>query len=59
MSGLPTVDWKQLFSLPKHYWLDDTRESTRFLEDQVGVDTPKVIWKHLKEQEAAFQNLQE
>ena len=51
------IDWEQLFSLPKHYWLDDTRESRRFLEDQVGADTPKVLWELLAKQEKAFLSL--
>ena len=45
------VKWDELFSLPKHYWIDDTRESRRFLEDQVGIDVPKPVWRELDEQE--------
>lgn len=45
------VKWDELFSIPKHYWMDDTRESRRFLEDQVGIDTPSEVWKELDEQE--------
>ncbi|XP_025076319.1 phosphoenolpyruvate carboxykinase [GTP]-like [Pomacea canaliculata] len=54
MKGLSNIDEKELFSLPKSYWMDDTRESRRFLEDQVGCDTPPIIFKLLDEQEAAF-----
>ncbi|KAK7115036.1 hypothetical protein V1264_000984 [Littorina saxatilis] len=54
MEGLGKINEKELFSMPKHYWLDDTRESRRFLEDQVGVDTPPIIFKLLEDQEAAF-----
>ncbi|KAL8616273.1 hypothetical protein ACOMHN_056216 [Nucella lapillus] len=55
MEGLAEpVNEKELFSLPKDYWLDDTRESRRFLEDQVGCDTPDIIWKLLDQQEKAF-----
>ncbi|BFZ12658.1 hypothetical protein BsWGS_15697 [Bradybaena similaris] len=54
MAGLESVDEVELFSLPKHYWLDDTRESKRFFEDQVGIDTPPQIIKLLNEQEEAF-----
>ena len=54
MDGLGEINEQELFSLPKDYWLDDTRESRRFLEDQVGCDTPPVIFKLLEQQEAAF-----
>ncbi|ESO98228.1 hypothetical protein LOTGIDRAFT_203707 [Lottia gigantea] len=58
MEGLKDpVNWDELFSLPKHYWLDDTHESTRFLEDQVGCDVPEVIMKLLKEQEESFKKM--
>lgn len=51
LTGLEDIKWDELFSLPKHYWLDDMRESKRFLEDQVGTDVPKVIWDELNAQE--------
>ncbi|XP_041375473.1 phosphoenolpyruvate carboxykinase [GTP]-like [Gigantopelta aegis] len=58
LSGLSEpVDWDQLFSLPKHYWMDDTRESRRFLEDQVGQDTPKKMWELLAKQEKEFSSM--
>ncbi|XP_076469780.1 phosphoenolpyruvate carboxykinase [GTP]-like [Babylonia areolata] len=59
MDGLGEINEKELFSLPKMYWLDDTRESRRFLEDQVGCDTPDIIFKLLDQQEAAFNAMQE
>lgn len=31
--GLGDIKWDELFSLFKYYWLDDMRESKRFLED--------------------------
>ncbi|KAK6981950.1 hypothetical protein BgiMline_017300 [Biomphalaria glabrata] len=58
MSGLGNINEDELFSLPSHYWLDDSRESKRFLEDQVGSDCPPIIMKLLDEQEAAFGKLQ-
>lgn len=51
LTGLGDIKWDELFSLPKHYWLDDMRESKRFLEDQVGTDVPQVIWDELNAQE--------
>lgn len=51
LDGIDNFDWDELFSLPKHYWMDDMRESKRFLEDQVGIDVPQVIWDELNAQE--------
>ncbi|XP_067651514.1 phosphoenolpyruvate carboxykinase [GTP]-like [Haliotis asinina] len=51
------VDWEELFSLPKKYWLEDTRESRRFLEDQMGTDLPKVMSTLLDQQEKDFSDL--
>ncbi|KAH9515599.1 hypothetical protein Btru_011522 [Bulinus truncatus] len=58
LTGLKDINEDELFSLPPPYWLDDTRESKRFLEDQVGIDCPAIIMKLLDEQEAAFTKLQ-
>lgn len=60
MAGLKEpVNEKELFSLPKQYWLDDTRESRRFLEDQVGCDTPPIIFQLLDQQEKEFTAMKE
>jgi phosphoenolpyruvate carboxykinase (GTP) len=45
------VDWDQLFSLPKEYWLEDVAETRKFLEEQVGSDLPSALAKQLDEQE--------
>ena len=57
MEGLGKINEKELFSVPKSYWLDDTQESRRFLEDQVGIDTPPIIFQLLDKQEAAIKAL--
>ncbi|KAK3799168.1 hypothetical protein RRG08_051442 [Elysia crispata] len=54
MDGLPPIDESELLSLPKQYWLEDIKENRTFLEDQVGVDTPPIIFNLLEEQEKAF-----
>jgi hypothetical protein len=55
MKGLGNINEQELFSLPKHYWLDDTQESRRFLEDQVSrQDCPQIIFDLLDKQEQAF-----
>lgn len=57
MTGLAEVDETELFSLPKHFWLEDIQENRKFLQDQVGVDTPQIIFNLLAEQEQEFNKL--
>jgi phosphoenolpyruvate carboxykinase (GTP) len=48
----PAIDWAELFSLPKDYWVEDIRETKQFLDEQVGCDLPETIIEQLNEQEA-------
>uniref|UniRef100_A0A915I9X5 phosphoenolpyruvate carboxykinase (GTP) n=1 Tax=Romanomermis culicivorax TaxID=13658 RepID=A0A915I9X5_ROMCU len=58
MDGLePPVNWDELFSLPKDYWVEDARESRSFFEEQVGSDLPAVIREHLDKQEERIKNM--
>lgn len=49
MEGL-NVDEDGLFKLPKDYFVEDIRESTEFLHNQVGRDLPAVIDDELRKQ---------
>jgi phosphoenolpyruvate carboxykinase (GTP) len=51
------VDWDELFSLPKDYWLEDIAETRKFLEEQVGCDLPRVLEEQLKEQESRIADM--
>lgn len=51
LRGLASVDWEQMFHLPKDYWLDDIKETKQFLHEQVGCDLPEAIEQQLNEQE--------
>jgi phosphoenolpyruvate carboxykinase (GTP) len=51
MEGLPPVDWDQLFSLPKDYWMEDAKDNRKWLNAQVGSDLPKEILAELDAQE--------
>ncbi len=46
------VDMEELFSLPKPYWVEDTRETKQFLSEQVGCDLPEAIREQLRQQES-------
>ncbi|OZC06089.1 phosphoenolpyruvate carboxykinase [Onchocerca flexuosa] len=52
MSGLPNINWAELVSLPKKYWLEDMEETKHFFEQQIGSDLPQEIAKELEEQTA-------
>jgi len=52
IDGLDNLNWDELFSLPKDYWVEDAKENRRWLEAQVGPDLPAEVRKELDEQEA-------
>ena len=37
------VDWDQLMSVPRDYWMEDVEETRKFLEEQVGSDLPREL----------------
>ena len=45
------VNWDELFSLPKDYWVGEINESKMFLKQQVGEDLPNEIQHQLELQE--------
>ena len=51
LGGLGPIDWEQMFSLPKDYWMEDIKETKQFLHDQVGCDLPEAIEQQLNAQE--------
>lgn len=36
LDGLPNINWAELMSLPKKYWIEDMEETKHFFEQQVG-----------------------
>lgn len=59
MENLPgaPVDWDELFSLPKDYWLADVEETRKYFHDQVGTDMPKKVLEELDKQEELLKKL--
>jgi len=53
MNGLEdeNVDMHQLFRLPKDFWLQEVRDSEKYLREQVGEDVPNEIWEELRKLE--------
>jgi len=56
LSGIEqAVDWDELFSLPKDYWVEDIKETRQFLEVELGSDMPARLEAELVEQEKRIQ----
>jgi phosphoenolpyruvate carboxykinase (GTP) len=51
MTGIDSVNWDELFSLPKDYWVEDAKETRNFLESQVSTDLPPEIRAEMEAQE--------
>lgn len=49
-SGLPRIDFDQLFSVPRDYWMEDMEETRTFLNKQVGSDLPQTIVDEISKQ---------
>ncbi|XP_013418183.1 phosphoenolpyruvate carboxykinase [GTP] [Lingula anatina] len=50
LDGLGEINWDELFSIPKDYWLADIKETMKFLDDQTGEDLPQVVRDELQKQ---------
>jgi len=46
------VDLKELFSVPKQFWLDEVNELRKYFKEQVGSSLPSEITKQLNELES-------
>jgi len=42
------INWDDIFTLPKDYWVDDIKETKKFLETEVGDDMPKALKEQLE-----------
>lgn len=51
------VHWDELFSLPKDYWMEDIKETRKFLEVEVGEDLPAEIENQLIRQEERIKQM--
>ncbi|VDP23489.1 unnamed protein product [Heligmosomoides polygyrus] len=48
---MPDINWDELMSVPKDYWLNDAKETRQFLEEQVGPDLPAEVRAEMDAQE--------
>ncbi|XP_045455806.1 phosphoenolpyruvate carboxykinase [GTP]-like isoform X1 [Melitaea cinxia] len=46
--GLGEVDVKQLFSIPKDFWMNEADCIEKYFKDEVGDDLPNEMWDELK-----------
>ena len=42
-----TVDWQELFSLPKDFWQNEVADLEKYFGDQFGPDLPNAISEQL------------
>lgn len=47
VDGLGSVDTKELFSLPKDFWLEEVKQIGKYFEEQVGKDLPQELSNEL------------
>eukprot|EP00095_Tigriopus_kingsejongensis_P012021 maker-scaffold1195_size56104-snap-gene-0.16 protein:Tk12021 transcript:maker-scaffold1195_size56104-snap-gene-0.16-mRNA-1 annotation:"phosphoenolpyruvate carboxykinase" len=52
--GLGPINWSELFSTPKQFWLDEVSELRQYFDQQVGPSLPKEIRSELDELEKRF-----
>ncbi|KAI5638351.1 hypothetical protein NE865_08985 [Phthorimaea operculella] len=45
--GLGDVDMKQLFSIPKDFWLQEADSVEKYFKEEVGDDLPNEMWNEL------------
>ena len=45
--GLETVNFEELMSVPKDYWLEQLEDVGEYYEEQFGDDLPKELWEEL------------
>ena len=57
LRGLNGIDWDEMFHLPKDYWTEDIRETTQFLDDQVGCDLPETVRQQLSAQQQRISDM--
>ncbi|CAG0917606.1 unnamed protein product [Notodromas monacha] len=58
IAGLsPAPDMKELFHLPKDFWLDEVTEMTKYYKEQVGKDLPNEMWRELEDLKKRIETL--
>ncbi|KAI3388203.1 hypothetical protein SNEBB_007097 [Seison nebaliae] len=60
MSGLDEQpDMKNLFHLPKSFWMREVKEVRKYLNDNINEDVPKEIWRQLDSLEERVYDMKE
>ena len=58
MEGLQeSVNWEELFSTPKEFWLDEVKELRQYFSDQVGHSLPQEITQELNALQERFEKM--
>ncbi|CAH0403127.1 unnamed protein product [Chilo suppressalis] len=48
LKGLGDIDMKQLFSIPKEFWMKEADAIEKYFREEVGEDLPKEMWDQLE-----------
>jgi phosphoenolpyruvate carboxykinase (GTP) len=55
MDGLENpVDWKELFDLPKDFWMKEVDNIEKYLTDQINEDLPPEMTKEIQDLRQRF-----
>ncbi|XP_051836468.1 phosphoenolpyruvate carboxykinase [GTP], mitochondrial [Antechinus flavipes] len=57
LSGLGSVDFSELFSLPKEFWQQEVREIQSYLREQVNQDLPREVLAELEALEGRIRKM--
>jgi len=57
VDGLPNVDMKEMFSLPKDFWVDEVQAIEKYFSEQVNDDLPAEISNELNELRSRIEEL--
>lgn len=49
LEGLKNINMKELFDVPKDFWLEECTELEKYFNDQVGDDMPAAVLEELKQ----------
>lgn len=55
IEGLEGLDMKKLFSIPKHYWMEECQSLRKYYDEQLGGDLPQAVCDELNALEKRLQ----
>jgi phosphoenolpyruvate carboxykinase (GTP) len=56
LEGLEQINWEELFSLPKDFWLNEANAIEKYFSDNIGSDLPPALMTQLENIRKRFNN---